>query len=446
MAVKFYLDKRANPKTGEVSVRVSIYIKAVRIISTLGYNVAPDSWIASEEKVVSTYKNSKGATAKMINNRIKAIRSYFDAMDLVATEKPTQQELTIALSKITGSTRGQNIAKADNKKKEEPTALFYFEEFVREESQRCQWSAGTLECWNAFRHHLKAQGDGILLSHFTEQNIEKFIDYLRKTKQMEEKTVDKHFKNLRWFLNWAINKGYCTELAIQRVKPKFKLVAKPVIFLTKDELLKLYRFEVPENGTKVKLRDINGEEYEKVVSNAGALAKTRDLFCFCAFTSLRYSDMAKLKRTDISDGILNITTKKTNDRLSIILNDYAKAILDKYKDERYIDNLALPVISNQKMNDYIKDICELCEFDEPITRVCFRGGEREEVLDMKWQVMGTHAARRTFICYALAEGIPPEVVMKFTGHSDYKAMKPYIDVSEDTKQEAMAVFNKGLNK
>ena len=219
-----------------------------------------------------------------------------------------------------------------------------------------------------------------------------------------------------------------------------------MIFLTNDELLKLYRFEVPENGTKVKLRDINGEEYEKVVSNAGALAKTRDLFCFCAFTSLRYSDMAKLKRTDISDGILNITTKKTNDRLSIILNDYAKAILDKYKDERYIDNLALPVISNQKMNDYIKDICELCEFDEPITRVCFRGGEREEVLDMKWQVMGTHAARRTFICYALAEGIPPEVVMKFTGHSDYKAMKPYIDVSEDTKQEAMAVFNKGLNK
>ena len=98
------------------------------------------------------------------------------------------------------------------------------------------------------------------------------------------------------------------------------------------------------------------------------------------------------------------------------------------------------------MNDYIKDICELCEFDEPITRVCFRGGEREEVLDMKWQVMGTHAARRTFICYALAEGIPPEVVMKFTGHSDYKAMKPYIDVSEDTKKEAMAVFNKGLNK
>ena len=325
MAVKFYLDKRANPKTGEVSVRVSIYIKAVRIISTLGYNIAPDSWIASEEKVISTYKNSKGATAKMINNRIKAIRTHFDAMDVVATEKPTQQELTIALSKITGSTRGQNIAKADKKKKEEPTALFYFEEFVREESHRGQWSAGTLECWNAFRHHLKAQGDGILLSHFTEQNIEKFIDYLRKTKQMEEKTVEKHFKNLRWFLNWAIRKGYCTELAIQRVKPKFKLVAKPVIFLTKDELLKLYRFEVPENGTKVILRDINGEEYEKVVSNAGALAKTRDLFCFCAFTSLRYSDMAKLKRTDISDGILNTTTKKTNDRLSIILNDYAKA-------------------------------------------------------------------------------------------------------------------------
>lgn len=64
--------------------------------------------------------------------------------------------------------------------------------------------------------------------------------------------------------------------------------------------------------------------------------KTRDLFCFCAFTSLRYSDMAKVKRTDIVGDILYIlyiTTQKTNNRLPIDLNAMAKSILEKYKYE-----------------------------------------------------------------------------------------------------------------
>jgi len=53
--------------------------------------------------------------------------------------------------------------------------------------------------------------------------------------------------------------------------------------------------------------------------------------------------------------------------------------------------------------------------------------------------IGTHAARRTFICVALATGIPPQVVMKWTGHSDYQAMKPYIDIDIATRTKADAM-------
>ena len=77
----------------------------------------------------------------------------------------------------------------------------------------------------------------------------------------------------------------------------------------------------------MKLIDMNGLEYEKTVQEAGALEKTRDLFCFCAFTSLRYSDMAKVKPSDIDGETLYITTQKTNDRLPIDLNKFAKDIL-----------------------------------------------------------------------------------------------------------------------
>lgn len=110
----------------------------------------------------------------------------------------------------------------------------------------------------------------------------------------------------------------------------------------------------------MKLVRADGEEYEKTVQEAGALVKIQDLFCFCAFSSLRYSDMAFLKRTDIDGDKIYITTQKTNGHLPIDLSKNAKAIVEKYKDEQFPFGLALPVISNQKMNQYLKDLGELC--------------------------------------------------------------------------------------
>ena len=87
---------------------------------------------------------------------------------------------------------------------------------------------------------------------------------------------------------------------------------------------------------------------------------------------------------------------------------------------------------------------ELCGFRDPVTIVRFRGGKRVEETFCKWELLSTHAGRRTFICSALSFGISPQVVMKWTGHSDYKAMKPYIDIAEETKSKAMKVFDDNI--
>ena len=67
-------------------------------------------------------------------------------------------------------------------------------------------------------------------------------------------------------------------------------------------------------------------------------------------------------------------------------------------------------------------------------------GARVEETFPKYELVGTHAGRRTFICFALSSGVPPQVVMKWTGHSDYKAMRPYIDIAEKTKADAMKLI------
>ena len=192
-------------------------------------------------------------------------------------------------------------------------------------------------------------------------------------------------------------------------------------------------------------KDMSGREYEKTVQEPGVLAKTRDLFCFCAFTCLRYSDMANLHRYDVQDGAISVVTQKTNARLQIKLNSYAQAILDKYKDQYFPGDLALPVISNQKMNQYLKEICELCGFNEPIHITGFRKGRRYDITVPKYSEISTHCGRKTFICFMLSIGIAPQVVMKFTGHADYKSMKPYIDIAEKAKTDAMDAMDKALN-
>lgn len=179
----------------------------------------------------------------------------------------------------------------------------------------------------------------------------------------------------------------------------------------------------------------------QTLCNASTLAKVRDVFCFCCFTSLRYSDVANLRRSDIFDDHISITTVKTADSIQIELNDYSKELLDRHADETFPRNLALPV-SNQKMNDHLKELAELCGINKPMTVTYYKGNQRIDEVYPKYALIGTHCGRRTFICNALMLGISPQIVMKWKGHSDYKSMKPYIDIADKAKKDAMQAFNK----
>ena len=97
---------------------------------------------------------------------------------------------------------------------------------------------------------------------------------------------------------------------VETYDPVFKTVKKPIIFLDQNELEKLYNLEIPAQGTVIKLHDMNGKEYEKTVMEPAAMAKAYDLFCFCAFTSLRYSDVVEVRKTDIVNGVCTSPPRK----------------------------------------------------------------------------------------------------------------------------------------
>ena len=404
-----------------VPIRMRVNFASKRIEFTTGYRIDAAKWDADKQRVKNGCSNKLKQSASEINaslleyyTEIQSIFKRFEVEDVI----PTPEQIKEAFNAL-----HKPVSEEPKPKKEALPCDFFqvFDDFVEDCGRQNNWTDSTFEKFAAVKNHLTNFREGLTFEFFDERGLNDYVGYLRDVKEMRNSTIGKQLSFLKWFLRWAYKKGMHQNNAYDSYKPKLKSTQKKIIFLTWDELNRLREFKIP--------------------SNKQALDRVRDVFLFQCFTGLRYSDVFNLRRSDIKDDHIEVTTVKTSDSLIIELNNHSKAILDKYKDVAFEDDKVLPVITNQKMNDYLKELAELAGIDEPVRQTYYRGNERIDEVTPKYTLLGTHAGRRTFICNALALGIPPQVVMKWTGHSDYKAMKPYIDIADDIKANAMSKFN-----
>ena len=407
--------------TENVPIRMRVNFASKRIEFTTGYRIDATKWDADKQRVKNGCSNKLKQSASEINaslleyyTEIQSIFKRFEVEDVM----PTPEQIKEAFNAL-----HKPVSEEPKPKKEALPCDFFqvFDDFVEDCGRQNNWTDSTFEKFAAVKNHLTNFREGLTFEFFDERGLNDYVGYLRDVKEMRNTTIGKQLSFLKWFLRWAFKKGVHQNNAYDSYKPKFKSTQKKIIFLTWDELNRLREFKIP--------------------SNKQALERVRDVFLFQCFTGLRYSDVFNLRRSDIKGDHIEVTTVKTSDSLIIELNNHSKAILDKYKDVAFEDDKVLPVITNQKMNDYLKELAEMAGIDEPIRQTYYKGNERIDEITPKYALLGTHAGRRTFICNALALGIPPQVVMKWTGHSDYKAMKPYIDIADDIKANAMSKFN-----
>ena len=407
--------------TENVPIRMRVNFASKRIEFTTGYRIDAAKWDADKQRVKNGCSNKLKQSASEINaslleyyTEIQSIFKRFEVEDVM----PTPEQIKEAFNAL-----HKPVSEEPKPKKEALPCDFFqvFDDFVEDCGRQNNWTDSTFEKFAAVKNHLTNFREGLTFEFFDERGLNDYISYLRDVKEMRNTTIGKQLSFLKWFLRWAFKKGVHQNNAYDSYKPKLKSTQKKIIFLTWDELNRLREFEIP--------------------ANKQALERVRDVFLFQCFTGLRYSDVFNLRRSDIKGDHIEVTTVKTSDSLIIELNNHSKAILDKYKDVAFEDDKVLPVITNQKMNDYLKELAEMAGIDEPVRQTYYKGNERIDDVTPKYALLGTHAGRRTFICNALALGIPPQVVMKWTGHSDYKAMKPYIDIADDIKANAMSKFN-----
>jgi integrase len=230
---------------------------------------------------------------------------------------------------------------------------------------------------------------------------------------MASSTINHQLKNLIVFINWAIKNEYTVSAKAKQIK-KPKAVRSDIHHLEKEEL------EVLENAV---LTD--------------SLARHRDLFLFMCYTGIRYSDLANLQPENYKADKITFTTIKTKDYLSIPLTNKAKQLVAKYGG-------AMPSpITNQKMNEALKEIGEKAGLIDMVQIVDFKGGKRNQDTKPKYKLLTCHIARRTFVMQCRNHGgLGFEVIQKFTGHKDIKTLMQYVNVtSEAASKEFLEAMN-----
>lgn len=309
-------------------------------------------------------------------------------------------------------------------KKVKSTLLDYFDAFMEYGKLHNRWTRGTEQKFQSLRKHIKDYGKMSKLENVDCALLDRFVQHMVNL-ELRNVTIQGCIKKIRQFFKW------CNQFYSDLVKDKNILTykcnlsdikEKTVVFLTKEEYSKLKNCYIPK-----------GKDVWKNV---------RNLFLFQCNTGLRYSDVYKLKRTDIVNGEIIITAKKTLKGTNIYLNETSQKILDIYKDFPFKDNKALPVMSNQKYNKYLQEVCWFAGIDTPTTITYRVGEELKSETKEKYKLVGSHCGRRTFVSLSLAYGATPEEIMHITGHSCYNAMKPYIGQDDEQRRHATSVFDK----
>jgi len=405
-------------KAGDCTVYVEVSVsklgekkKTVRIPTNIKVNV--DSWSPKSQSVI----RGKSSDYYKINQTLIA----------------QKQSVNDIIAELTNKGRFQlEEIKQRYLETTAPISIGFFdiyEEFLKLKAQ--QLTHNGIKDYKTLKTHLqgfeKYRKNIIILSQVDNTFFEKFEQYLSKlkieikdkegvvikSKLFADSTILKNLQTLRLFLNYQLEKG----LPINKTYKNFKIGSKPEGALITLE---------PEEY-KLLLVKVENERLENV----------RKLFVLQCSTGLRFSDMIKITKSHVRNNTIYMNSTKTRQKLQIPLNANSLEILTACK----FDTTKI-AISNQKYNDYIRELCKLVGINQTIMKIGYRGNKEVQESLEKHEIMSSHHGRRFFITQNLINGVRPEVIMSMTGHTDFRSFKKYIAITDITRVNAMELWSK----
>ncbi|MGO1669591.1 MAG: site-specific integrase [Sphingobacterium sp.] len=400
--VIFYLRKYKMDASGKAPIYARITVNGKRRDVSVKRSIDPGNWNAGKGMA----KGSRQEVAKLNNYleqyRAGIVESYQQQLlqkkpltaDLIKSKFVGEEQSQLTLCKlIEYHNREQESKLAHGTMKNYYTTQSYLKRFLKER-YRCTDTA---------------------LSELNYAFISDFENYLRNYKPKDHHNplnnngIMKHIERLRKIVNMAVTMDWLPKDPFAKFKKHFDKVERES--LTKEELDRL------EN------KQFKIERLQQVL----------DMFLFSCYTGLAYIDLSELAPGNIVTGIdgklwISTSRAKTETRVRVPILPKAKELMEKYADDpRAVANgTVFPVVTNQRMNGYLKEIAELCGINKDLT---------------------FHIARHTFATtVTLSNGVPIESVSKMLGHTSIRTTQIYAKVVESKLSEDMGRLQERLTE
>ncbi len=394
VSVLFYIKRTKINTEGVCPIYTRVTINVKRFEFSCNKFISPDKWSIEGAK-------AKGNTeeARTINAHLDHIKSKINNAEKVLIKKDVIVNSENLKNQLLGVQEREHLL------------IPIFEEHNRkvEELLGTEYAPGTLERYKTSLKHTK---DFLFWKYnVSDINIEKidhaFITeyefYLRSVRKCNNNTAVKYVKNFHKIINQCFANGWLNKDPFANYKAKVKEVIRE--YLSVEEIQSMLN--------------------KKFVSER--LELVRDIFVFSCFTGLAYIDVKQLTKNNISMGIdgnlwVFTTRQKTDTASKIPLLPAAQQIINKYEDHPISvnENRLLPILSNQKMNAYLKEIADVCGITKELT---------------------FHIARHTFATtITLSNGVPIETVSKMLGHTNLKTTQHYAKILDRKISDDMLVL------
>jgi site-specific recombinase XerD len=384
LALLFSLRKPKNYQSGDMPIYLRITVDGQRAELTVSRKWDPERWDAKTGRATGTK-----ADVKSLNAYLEGIQGTIHELHRRMTEADEMTTAETLKNRFTGKIEKARTLIAvfeDHNAKMESLVGQEFEKSTLQRYETCLMHAKDFMQW---QYHVS----DIPVTKINFAFLNDFEYYLRSVRKCGNNSAIKYIKNLGKIVRICIGNGWLAVDPYLNYKPKQKAVHREV--LTKEELQRLYKKKF----------------------GVGRLGTVRDIFVFCCYTGLAYVDVHKLKRSELVKGIDGnlwiYTHRQKTDTLSRIpVLPVPLAIIQSYdKHPQCVgEDKLLPVMTNQKMNAYLKEIADLCRINKLLT---------------------FHIARHTFATtVTLNNGVPIESVAKMMGHTSIKTTQIYAKVMD----------------
>lgn len=427
MATNFFL---ANKDKDISNIDVIVRFKGKRFKRTSGESINTNYWYNGWCREVREYPRGKAVNLKLkkIEKACERVCDKFIEQVDIPTKEEFWREVDVVL---TG----------------EVTRVLSFTDYFSKYKERIRndVTEGTIKGYESILGVLLSYEKGMRVKlYFRDINMD-FYNSLKKW--MQEKGYSENYfgaaiKKIKKVYKEARDTDKLHQFH-ETNNTNFKCVENTAdtVYLTEDELLKIYQLRFTPELIKeycLKCAKRGDKNYNKLkLSDSDILRKIRCLnivknkFLIGCCTALRVSDFNRLEKINLDDRFIRIRTKKTLNPVVIPIHWMLKEILDSGFD-------LSTKISDQKINEHIKEICELAGINEIIEVTKFEINKKFSVSHPKYLLITNHTARRTGATNMYKAGIPAISIMKITGHKSERDFLKYIKISAEENAEMLS--------